>query len=99
MHAALSLTEVFATLSDPRDPRGKQYPLAALLNLLAVAMLAGMRSLEAVAQFGREHGQPLAHPLGFRCRKTPCKAALSNFLRRLDVRAFEQALAHWVTSR
>jgi hypothetical protein len=99
MDAPLSLTEVFATLADPRDPRGKQYSLPALLNLLAVAMLAGMRSLEAIAQFGREHGQPLAHALGFRSRKTPCKAALSNFLRRLDVHAFEQALANWVTAR
>jgi hypothetical protein len=99
MDAPLSLTEVFATLPDPRDPRGKQYPLAALLNLLAVAMLAGMRSLEAVAQFGREHGLPLAQALGFRSRKTPCKASLSNFLRRLDVNAVEQALARWVPTR
>jgi DDE_Tnp_1-associated/Transposase DDE domain len=99
MDAPLSLTEVFASLPDPRDPRGKQYPLPALLNLLAVALLAGMRSLEAVAQFGREHGQPLAHALGFRSRKTPCKAALSNFLRRLDVHAFERALAGWVCAR
>lgn len=99
MDAPLSLTEVFATLPDPRDPRGKQYPLPALLNLFAVAMLAGMRSLEAIAQFGREHGLPLAHTLGFRSRKTPCKAALSNFLRRLDVTAFEQTLAGWVRAR
>jgi hypothetical protein len=53
---------------DPRDPCGKQYSLPALLNLLAVAMLAGVRSPEAVAPFGREHGQPLAHALGFRSR-------------------------------
>jgi hypothetical protein len=62
-------------------------------------MLAGMRSLEAVAQFGREHGRPLAHALGFRSARTPCKAALSNLLRRLDVAAFEQALARWVQAR
>lgn len=99
MDVPLSLTELFATLPDPRDPRGKQYPLPALLNLFAVALLAGMRSLEAIAQFGREHGQPLAHALGFRSRKTPCKAALSNLLRRLDVNAFEQALAGWVCVR
>jgi len=99
MDAPLSLTDVFAALPDPRDARGKQYPLPAVLNLLAVAMLAGMRSLEAIAQFAREHGQPLAHALGFRSRKTPCKAALSNLLRRLDVTAFEQALAGWVSTR
>src|SRR5581483_8472195 len=99
MDAPSSLTEVFATLPDPRDPRGKQYPLPAVLNLLAVALLAGMRSLEAVAQFGREHGRPLAHALGFRSARTPCKASLSNLLRRLDVAAFEGALARWVRAR
>jgi hypothetical protein len=99
MDAPLSLADAFAAVPDPRDRRGTQYPLPAVLNLLAVAMLAGMRSLEAVAQFAREHGAPLAHALGFRSRKTPCKAALSNLLRRLDVAAFEGALARWVAAR
>jgi hypothetical protein len=99
MAAPLSLTDAFAAVPDPRDPRGKVYPLPAVLNLLAVAMLAGMRSLEAVAQFGREHGCPLAWALGFRSARTPCKAALSNLLRRLDVAAFERALAAWVLAR
>ncbi len=99
MDAALSLADAFSTVPDPRDPRGKIYPLPAVLNLLAVALLAGMRSLEAVAQFGREHGRPLAHALGFRSARTPCKASLSNLLRRLDVAAFEGALARWVRAR
>jgi DDE_Tnp_1-associated/Transposase DDE domain len=99
MSAPLSLVDVFTTIPDPRSPRGKVYPLTAVLNLLAVAMLAGMRSLEAVAQFGREHGRPLAHALGFRSHKTPCKASLSNLLRRLDVTALERALARWVQAR
>jgi hypothetical protein len=99
MDAMLSLTDAFSTVPDPRNPRGRIYPLPAVLNLLSVALLAGMRSLEAVAQFGRDHGRPLAWALGFRSARTPCKAALSNLLRRLDVAAFEQALARWVSAR
>jgi hypothetical protein len=99
MDAPLALADALAAVPDPRAPRGKRYPLPAVLNLLAVALLAGLRSLEAVAQFGREHGPPLAHALGFRSRKTPCKAALSNLLRRLDAAAFERALARWVRAR
>src|SRR5688500_1782700 len=99
MDAPLALADALAAIPDPRNPRGKRYPLPAVLNLLAVALLAGMRSLEAVAQFGRDHGPPLAHALGFRSRRTPCKAALSNLLRRLDVAAFEGALARWVRAR
>jgi hypothetical protein len=55
--------------------------------------------LEAIAQFGRDHGAPLAQALGFRSGRTPCKATLSNLLRRLDVGAFEQALLRWLLAR
>jgi hypothetical protein len=66
---------------------------------MATAMLAGMRSLEAIAQFARDHGTTLTHALGFASAKTPCKATLSNLLRRLDVAAYEAALARWITAR
>ena len=97
--AALSLAEALAGVPDPRSPRGRRFPLAAVLNLVAVALLAGQRSLEAIAQFGRDHGRALAGALGFRSDRTPCKATLSNLLRRLDAAALEQALARWVRSR
>ena len=99
MDAATSLADLFATLPDPRSPRGRRFPLPAVLNLLAVALLSGMRSLEAVTQFGRDHGPALAWALGFRSARTPCKAALSNLLRRLDVAAYEHALTAWVLAR
>jgi hypothetical protein len=94
-----SLSEVLATIPDPRDPSGRRHPSPAIFNLLVVAALAGMRSLSAAAQFARDHGAPLAHALGFRSVRTPCKATLSNFLRRLDPDAVEAALSRWVTAR
>ena len=99
MEPAPSLTAVLATIPDPRDPSGRRYPLPVVLNLMVVATLAGMRSLTAIAQFARDHGTPLAHALGFRSAKTPCKATLSNLLRQLDVEAVEAALRRWITAR
>jgi hypothetical protein len=99
MGAPPSLTEVLATIPDPRKRSGLRHPLPAILNLLVVATLAGMRSLEAVAQFARDHGRPLACALGFRSAKTPCKATLSNLLRQLDIVAVEAALGRWVLAR
>src|ERR1700752_3132544 len=94
-----SLVELFATIPDPRKPRGLLHPLPAVLALAVVAMLAGMKSLEAIAQFGRDHGAGLAHALGFRRGKTPAKGTLSKLFRRIDIDAFEAALSRWLLAR
>jgi DDE_Tnp_1-associated/Transposase DDE domain len=96
---ALSLMEALAAVPDPRDARGLQHPLTAILGLTVVAVLSGMRSLEAIAQFGRDHGKALAFAPGFRRAKTPVKSRLSTLFRRLDVAAVEAALGRWLASR
>lgn len=97
--AALSLCEALALVPDPRRPRGVRHPLTAVLSLTVVAILAGMKSLEAIAQFGRDHGPALAHALGFRRGKTPAKSTLSELFRVLDVHAFEHAVGLWSQGR
>jgi hypothetical protein len=61
--------------------------------------MADCRSLDAVAQFGRDRGNALALPLGFRRGRTPNKSALGKIFRRLDVQALEAALRAWLTAR
>jgi hypothetical protein len=95
----LSLVEALASVPDPRDPRGRVHPLAAVLALTAVAVLAGCKSLTAIAQFGRDHGAALAHALGFTRGKTPAKSCLSELFRALDAQALEDALAGWLRGR
>jgi len=95
----LSLAEVLATVPDPRSRKGRIHPLSAILSLTVVAILAGAKGLDAIAQFGRDHGPPLAHALGFTRGKTPSKSALSKLFRRLDVDAFEDALSRWLLGR
>src|SRR5580692_3230654 len=99
MEAIPSLTEVLSDVPDPRCASGRRYPLPAILNLITLSMLASMRSLQANSQFARDHGTPLIHALGFTSAESPCKATLSNILRRLDVAAFEAALARWILAR
>ncbi len=99
MTPSLSLSECFASLPDPRSPLGRRHPLPATLGPVTVAVLCGARSLEAIAQFARDRGPGFAAALGFTRRATPCKATLSNLLRRLDIAAFERSLAAWVAGR
>src|SRR5919109_1295673 len=95
MSEPLSLVEVLATVPDPRFRKGRRHPLTAILSLAVVATLAGCKSLEAIAQFGRDRGRRLAHALGFTRGQTPTKSCLSKLFRRLDVAAFEEALGRW----
>jgi DDE_Tnp_1-associated/Transposase DDE domain len=99
MSQPLSLVEALATVPDPRSRKGRRHPLTAILSLTAVAILAGSKSLEAIAQFGRDHGTPFAHALGFTRGRTPTKSCLSKLFRRLDVGALEEALGHWILGR
>lgn len=99
MSEALSLVEELATVPDPRSPKGRRHPLTAILSLTVVATLAGCKGLEAIAQFGRDHGKALAHALGFTRPKTPNKSCLSKLFRRLDATAVEEALGRWILGR
>ena len=94
---ALSLREVLAQVPDPRQPRGRRHPLAAILALAVCAMLGGCRSLYAMAQWGRDHPE-LAQALGFTREQTPCVATLHHVFRRLDAAAFEAALSQWAVA-
>jgi predicted transposase YbfD/YdcC len=97
--ATLSLADRFARLDDPRDPGGRRHPLAAILNLLTAAILCGRRGLGATAQSGRSPTPSQARELGFGHPKTPCKATLSNLLRRLDLGPVEAELRAWAADR
>ncbi|HKB37333.1 MAG TPA: ISAs1 family transposase [Gemmataceae bacterium] len=95
----LSLVEALASVPDPRKRKGTRHPLTAVLSLSVVAVLAGCKSLEAIAQFGKEHGLPFRHALGFTRLDCPTKSCLGKLFRRLDTAAFEAALSRWVLSR
>jgi predicted transposase YbfD/YdcC len=96
--AAPALYDLLASLPDPRSRHGRRHPLPALMGLLTLGLLLGCKSLEAIAQLGRDYGPALAHALGFR-RKTPSKSTLSRFARRLDPQAVENALSCWIGGR
>jgi len=96
---ALSLIEVLADVPDPRSRHGRRHPLPAVLALVTFGLLLGRKSLEAIAQLGRDAGPPLAHALGFRRGKTPAKSTLSELLRAVGADALEAALTRWIGSR
>lgn len=99
-----SLAAALAGVPDPRKPYGwrPEYPpipLVALLQLTVAAMLCGARSLNAVAQWGRERradDPALLGALGLAPGRSPCVATLHRVFKALDVAAFEAAVGAWL---
>lgn len=95
MTAGERLVEAFEKVPDPRKPRGRRHPLSAMLALSTAAMLSGARSLFAIAEWGWAQDSAVVTALGFNRQQTPCVATLHLLFKRLDVAAFEAALATW----
>jgi hypothetical protein len=94
-HLGRSRLEAFAQVPDPREKRGRRSPLAAILALATAAMLAGARSLYAIAQWGRLQPPEVVRALGFGRGRTPCVAPLHLVFKDVDVEAFEAAVRGW----
>ena len=96
--APLSLLEALSSVPDPRRKRGTRHPLSAVLALLSVATMCGCRSVYAALQWGRDQGKEMAAKLGLAKHGVPSDGMMSGLLRRLDVGAFEAALARWAAA-
>lgn len=90
-----SLFAAFAQVPDPRCPRGRRHPLAAILALATAAMLGGARSLSAIWEWGRLQEPAVVKALGFTRKQTPSVATLHRVFSRLDVGACEAVLRTW----
>ena len=93
-----SLMMAFEWVPDPRSRYGRRHPLGAILAQSVCAMLSGARSIYAIAQWGRLQEEALVKALGFTQDKTPAVSSLHELFKRLDVEAFEEAVAVWSQS-
>jgi hypothetical protein len=99
-----SLAAALAGVPDPRRPYGwrPEYPplpLVGLLQLAVAAILCGAKSLNAIAQWGRERIEDdpaFLLDLGLPAGRSPCVATLHRVFKALDVAAFEQTLGDWL---
>jgi hypothetical protein len=90
-----SLVEALQEVPDPRKARGKRHPLGAILTQAVAAMLAGARSVDAIAQWGRVQEVGVVQALGYTREKTPAGSTFHEVFKALDVEAFERVLSQW----
>lgn len=87
-----SLVAAFAAVPDPRRAASVRYPLPAILALAVTALLAGQRSVLAMAEWGARQDGSLLAALGFPTDRTPCQSTLQRLFRRLDGTALAAAM-------
>jgi predicted transposase YbfD/YdcC len=89
------LIAVLAEIPDFRKARGKRHPLTAVLALVCAALLCGVRSYSAVAQWARDYDRELITALGLTHPHPPCAATLHTILAHLDRAELEAKLTAW----
>src|SRR5262249_5719054 len=99
MDATPSLIDLLRQFPDPRRAEGKRHPLTAVLSLLVLSLLAGMRGLQGVVEFGRNLPPDVVAALGFTRTKTLAKSTLSEILRAIDIEAFESLVSRWLQAQ
>jgi predicted transposase YbfD/YdcC len=82
-----------AAIPDPRRQASVRYPLAAVLALAVSALLAGQRSVLAIAEWWARQPADVLTRLGFVAGRTPCQSTLQRLFVRLDVDALSHTLA------
>jgi predicted transposase YbfD/YdcC len=101
---ARHLLACLAAIPDPRAAAGRRHPLVAILGLAAVAVLAGARSIAAIAEWAADSPQPVRAALGARqqapgCFAVPAEATIRRTLGRLDPDAVAGAIGAWLADQ
>ncbi|MFD0403839.1 ISAs1 family transposase [Kitasatospora sp. NPDC127116] len=93
-----------AAVPDPRRAKGRRHPLAFVLALAACAVLAGAKSLAAIAEWAADAPPAVLVALGAARREpsgptAPAEATVRRVLRRVDGDALDAAIGTWLAAR
>ena len=101
---AAPLLTYLAAVPDPRAACGRRHPLVAILGLAAAPVLAGARSIAAIAEWATDAPQPGRAALGAR-RNTPdhfavpAEATIRRTPSRLDPDTLAGVIGAWLDDR
>lgn len=92
------LLDALAQVPDPRDPRGRRYPLIPVLAIAVCAMLGGARSYTAIAEWAADAPPRLRARLGLG-GTVPDLVTIWRVLTAVDPAALDRAIGAWVSAR
>jgi hypothetical protein len=102
---ARHLLAYLAAIDDPRSRAGRRHPLVAVLLIAAAAVLAGARSIAAIAEWAADTPQSIRAALGTRRDPfagrwvVPTETTIRRTLARLDAEVLAAAIGAWLADR
>ncbi len=91
------LIDVFADVPDPRKPRGVRHSLASVLTVAQCAVLAGARTLVAVAEWAADADRNALSRHGIDPQAAlPSESTIRRTLALVDADGFDRAVAAWM---
>lgn len=90
------LIELMERIEDPRHARGKRHRLSAVLSLAGMAVLSGMRSYEAIAEYARDLPRELLKKLGCGSCRAPSEGTFRRVLQSVDAEEMDRKIGAWV---
>jgi predicted transposase YbfD/YdcC len=94
------LMEVFAQVPDPRDPRGVRHDLPTVLTLAQTAVLAGSRTLLAIAEWTQDAARDTLSRIGIDPdRALPSESTIRRTLAQVDANELDSLMAGWMATR
>jgi len=96
--AAPCLLEAFALVADPRARRGVRHRLVTVLAVSVCAVLAGARSLVAIAEWAADLPVQVRDVVGI-VAGPPCESTIRRVLGALDGDSLDQVMGAWAAGR
>lgn len=100
----LGLLACLAAVPDPRRAQGRRHPLTFVVGLAACAVLAGAKSLAAIAEWAADAPPDVLKALGAPTREptgpvAPAEATVRRVLQYVDGDALDTAVGGWLADR
>jgi len=94
------LSEVFASVPDPRDPRGVRHPLSSVLVIAQAAVAAGARTLLGISEWAGDVDREVLSRLGIDAQvRLPSESTIRRTLAAVDGDDLDRRVAVWMATR